>query len=331
MVENWGQDSAGEAIYRVCLERGGLSARVITYGATLQDLRLDGHPHPLVLGFNSLAGYQATEFYIGSAIGRYTNRIGGAAFVIDGDLYRVDANEAGNCLHGGAGGFHRRHWTIDAAGDSFVSLSYVSKAGEMGFPGALHAQCRYRLLEDQTLEIVFRAVTDAPTVCSMTNHSYFNLDDGGAKPINKHRLRIAAAQTLVTDELDIATGDIIAVDSTEQDFRSLRNFGSAAYDLNYCVSDRREMLRHVATVEGDIGLCMDLATTEPGLQFYTGDHLFGLTAGLDDIVYGGRSGLCLEPQNWPNAPNHAHFPSPVLRPGETLEQKTTYRFYQSDS
>lgn len=326
MVEYWSLSDDGEPVERVVISNGKLTASVITLGATLQDLRLAGHPHSLVLGFDSYFDYAQQEAYVGGVVGRVSNRIGRGAFMLDGESYTLDRNEGTTTLHGGAMGFDKLPWTILAAGDDFVTMELRSPDGDMGFPGTLLADVRYRIVGDATLEVILRAQTDKPTICSLSQHSYFNLHDGGASTIDRHTLRVDAERYVAVDPYDVPDGSLNDVADTELDFTGARPIGSTVLDINYCVGNERVALRPVARLVGDSGVSMDISTTEPGLQLYTADYLERTPARENGLQYKARSGICLEPQVWPDAVNKPHFPSARLDPGETLRQMTTYTF-----
>ncbi|MGB7431400.1 MAG: aldose epimerase family protein [Ahrensia sp.] len=326
MVEYWGLSDDGQSVERVIISNGTLTASVITLGATLQDLRLEGHPHSLVLGFDSYFDYAQQEAYVGGIVGRVSNRIGGGAFTLDGKNYTLDRNEGSNTLHGGAAGFDKLPWRILSAGDDFVTMELRSPDGDMGFPGTLLADVRYRIVGEATLEVVLRAQTDKPTVCSMSQHSYFNLHDGGASAIDNHVLSVHAARVVAVDAYDVPDGSLTQVADTELDFTAARPIGATMLDINYCVGEERRALRPVARLAGNSGVTMEIATTEPGLQLYTADYLERTPARESGLQYKARSGICLEPQVWPDAVNKPHFPSARLDPGETLRQETTYAF-----
>lgn len=326
MVEYWSLSDDGEPVERVVISNGKLTASVITLGATLQDLRLAGHPHSLVLGFDSYFDYAQQEAYVGGVVGRVSNRIGRGAFMLDGESYTLDRNEGTTTLHGGAMGFDKLPWTILAAGDDFVTMELRSPDGDMGFPGTLLADVRYRIVGDATLEVILRAQTDKPTICSLSQHSYFNLHDGGASTIDRHTLRVDAERYVAVDPYDVPDGSLNDVADTELDFTGARPIGSTVLDINYCVGNERVALRPVARLVGDSGVSMDISTTEPGLQLYTADYLERTPARENGLQYKARSGICLEPQVWPDAVNKPHFPSARLDPGETLRQVTTYTF-----
>lgn len=331
MVEYWGLDDDGQSVERVIISNGNLTASVITLGATLQDLRMEGHPHGLVLGFDSYYDYTQQQAYVGGVVGRVANRIGGGSFTLNGQRHSLDCNEDGNTLHGGSLGFDKLHWTVLASGDDFVTMELRSPDGDMGFPGTLLADVRYRIVGEAGLEVILRARTDKPTLCSLSQHSYFNLHDAGASSINNHKLMVDASRYVAVDPYDVPDGTTVEVAGTPLDFTSEKPVGNTMMDINYCLSDARVPMRHVARVVGDSGVTMDIETTEPGLQLYTADYLDRLPPRENGVQYGARSGICLEPQVWPDAANNAHFPSAVLNPGETLRQETTYTFSKTSA
>lgn len=324
----------GRTVHRVTLTGDGLTARILTFGAVVQDLRLDGHPPPLVLGFAGFPPYLDRSPYFGAIVGRCANRIAGGRFTIDGIIHAVDRNERGRtCLHGGADGISQRLWTLAELGGDFVTLSLRDPDGAMGFPGTLSIACTYRL-RGAALEVTLTAETDAPTPCNLAHHSYFNLDDGGRSTILDHRLALFAEAVLPVDGHSIPTGAILPVAGTPFDFRAMRPIRrpgdrAAAYDHNWCLAAERRAPTLAARLEAArSGLAMELTTTEPGLQFYAGLSVGRSDPGLDGIVYADTAGLCLEPQVWPDAVNQPAFPSPLLRPGESYRQETAYRFFR---
>ncbi|HPY39513.1 MAG TPA: aldose epimerase family protein [Thiolinea sp.] len=312
----------GQAIHSFELTGGGLTARVLTLGGALQDLRLAGVPYSLVLGFPDLNSYLHSKAYIGANVGRFANRIAQGRATIAGQNYQFDTNFLGkHLLHGGSAGADRQVWTVTAHSANTLSLQLVLADGEMGFPGELTVELHYRLLPTASLEIEFVATTGAPTLCNFAHHSYFNLDGGGS--IQDHQLKIAANHYLPVDAEAIPTGEIAAVENTAFDFRELKliNWQQAQYDHNFCTADSKQALRPVAYLQGQNGVSMTLATTEPGLQLYDGQHLDG--------GFAAHAGLALEPQAWPDAPNHAHFPSAELLLGQVYRQVTRYSFSQA--
>ncbi len=308
---------------------GGLRARILTYGARIAgiDVPAASGPRRVTLDRPTLDAYEADAAYLGAVVGRVGNRIGGARFPLDGREIHVSANDGRNMLHGGEIGFDRAVWRAAAQGDA-VRLTHVSPDGDMGFPGTLTAHVTYAVQGD-ALVIDYEATTDAPTVLALTNHAYFNLD--GSPDVLGHSVAIAAERFTPADPTQIPTGELRPVAGTPFDFRSPQPVGARindddeqlrlakGYDQNYVLADasRAEPL-HAARVSAG-GLAMEVLTTEPGLQFYSGNFL--PKAGLPL-----RAALCLETQHFPDAPNHPGFPSIVLRPGQVRRSRTIYRF-----
>ncbi len=329
-LSTFGEMPCGESAYRIEIAAGGLSAAIITYGAAVQELRLMGFDRSLVLGLNTLEDYIVHSPHFGAIAGRVANRIAYGKFSIDGVSYQADQNIDGtHTLHGGAEGFGVRNWQIEDLGSDFVTLRLESGDGDMGFPGNMIARCRYSITEDQGLRVELSAESDAPTLCNLAHHSYFNLDGEG--DILGHEIMIDAGEITEMSDALLPTGNLLDVGGTMFDLRELRQVsigkadGSLRYDHNYCLSRARVPLRRVAKVRG-AGIEMDVLTTEPGLQFYDAAKLATPVSGIDGRTYGANSGLCLEAQFWPDAPNHENFPDITLRPGETYRQITEYRF-----
>ncbi|OUS08458.1 hypothetical protein A9Q96_03165 [Rhodobacterales bacterium 52_120_T64] len=330
MMHKFGQMPDGTEVHRIKLTGYGLVANVLTYGAVLQDLRLDGHEPSLVLGFEDFPSYLAHSPYFGATAGRYINRIRGGHFEIDGKAYQLDQNFLGkHCLHGGSIGIGKRVWNIEEHSDHAVTLSIIVADGEMGFPGELKVRAIFTLQPDHTLDIRYEATTDKPTLCNIGHHSYFNLD--GGKSIVDHTLQVEASQyTPVDDEL-IPTGLVMDVDGTGFDFREPREvkFGGQGgiFDHNLCLSPVRENLRLVATLHSPLsGVSMRINTTEAGLQVYDGAKIDAPVPGLDGVEMGPRVGIAIEPQVWPDSAHHEHFPQAILRPGQQYVQQTQFAF-----
>ena len=322
----FGQLPDGREVQAMTLTGGGMTARVLTLGAIVQDLRLEGVDHPLVLGFDTLGPYLAQGRYFGALVGRFANRIGGAGFVLDGREYRTDPNFLDrHTLHGGAAGTHARLWHIAARRPDAVLLVLDLPDGDMGFPGHLRIEAQISL-SHRALRLSLRAETDAPTPCSLSHHGFFNLDGGG--DIRQHRLEIAADHYLPVDAELIPTGQIAPVTGTGFDFRRARPIDPGGYDHNFCLSDGPRPLRDIARLTGRSGIAMTVATTACGLQFYDGAKMSDLN-GLDGRRYGPFAGLALETQGWPDAPNRPHFPDAVLRPGQLWTAQTHYRFSEA--
>ena len=324
-----------EMVGRVTISDGALAAKVITWGAVVQDLRLAGHAPPLVLGFESFDPYPAHSPYFGAVPGRVANRIRDARAPLDERTVELDANVRGvHHLHGGRAGIGRKNWRIEDLGAAHVTLAVDSPDGDMGYPGNYTARCTYRVA-DATLHVDLSATSDAPTFSNLVQHSYFNLADGGRTDILGHKLRIDADTFLEVDQDFIATGEPVSVGGTRFDFRELRTIHAGEgdppiWDNNLCVSDEQVAMREVARLESPSGaVAMKVSTTEPGVQFYAGHKIDVPVPGLDGIRYVPRSGLCLETQAWPDGPNNPDYPSTVLRPGHTRSQKTAYAFHSA--
>jgi aldose 1-epimerase len=330
--EIFGRLENGETVERIRLAGGGLTAHVLTWGAVIQDLRLDGHDAPLVLGFEDLAGYLHHSPYFGATPGRCANRIKDGRFSIDGADFQLECNEGGvTHLHGGRDGIGRQNWRIAAQDTDVVTLSLIDPAGRAGYPGNCAITCTYRLSGEGVLSVVYEATTDAPTPVNLCQHSYFSLD--GSPDALGHEIRVAAEHYLPVDERLIPTGEIRPVAGTPFDLRQwtpLRRqteAGGIAFDHNFCLSPRRQAKRPVAEVRSpQSGVSLEVATTEPGVQLYTGAKVAPAVPGLEGRRYGAFAGFCLETQVWPDAVNHGHFPNAVLRPGEVLRQETDYVF-----
>ncbi len=326
-VEHFGE-FRGQPVERVWLDNGrGLRAAVLNWGGVLQDLTLDvdGAARSLVLNFDEFTDYPAKSPYFGAMVGRFGNRIGGAAFELDGERFEVDPNEAGrNHLHGGLTGWGKRLWRIEAADVDSVTLGITSADGEMGYPGEVEARVVYRLIAD-ALVIEMTAETTRPTPINMVHHTYWNLDGGGS--IEGHALELDADRYLPTDEEQIPTGEILPVEGTVFDFRQRRRIdaaGTADYDHCMVLTDKPGVRPVAALVSGDGRVEMHLSSDQPGVQFYTGFKMD--ITGKGGRKIGPRSGLCLETEGFPDAPNKPQFPSSILRPGETYRHLMAHKF-----
>ncbi|GAA6179843.1 galactose mutarotase [Shimia sp. NS0008-38b] len=327
MTEVWGQIPDGTDVHRIKLVGGGLTAHVLTYGAVLQDLRLEGHPAPLVLGFSEFAPYLTDSPYFGATAGRFANRIRDGHLELDGETYQIDTNFIGkHTLHGGADSMGKRVWDVeDVSGDS-VTLKIVLADGHMGFPGELTARVTFAVLESGVLDIRMTAETDKTTICSLAHHSYFKLDAGDT--VSDHTLQVEAQAYLPVDSELIPTGEQAAVAGTRFDLREASAVSQThPVDHNFCLSADRLDLRRVATLKSAAsGVRMDCLTTEAGLQVYDGENINVALPGLDGRTMGPYAGIAMEPQVWPDAHHHEDFPQAVLRPGETYQQHTQFVF-----
>ena len=335
MTSSFGTLPDGDAVTCVQISAGRLRATILSWGATLQDLRFDLADNrsdiPLVLGFDSMDDYLVHGRFHGAIVGRVINRIGGASAVIDGRHRRLDSNsDGGHTLHGGSDGFGARNWQIVDASRAHASFGLIDPHGQMGFPGTVSATCTYSVFErgnHAVLRVELAATTDAPTLVNLGHHSYFCLDYSG--DVRKHHLRIDADRYLPCDEIALPTGDVAMVDGTGFDFRTPRPV-AGTFDHNFCLADQRRDLASVAQLSSPrSSLSMQISTTEPGLQLYTGHGLSGGGTGHGSHGNGPFAGICLEPQSWPDAPNNASFPSIDLAPGERYEQISEFAFTQS--
>ncbi|QQM31023.1 galactose mutarotase [Martelella lutilitoris] len=331
--EAFGQTKDGKTVSRVTITGGGLTAKIINWGAVVQDLRLEGHDHALVLGFDSFEPYPDHSPYFGATPGRSSNRIANGRFTIDGTEYQVDCNENGiTNLHGGRDGIGVSLWEFEEIAEDRVTLKIVDKDGRGGFPGNCEIRAHFRLKPRGVFSVVYEATTDKPTVANMCNHSYFNLGNG--TDTLEHTLMIAADHYLPTDERQIPTGEIRPVVGTPFDFRKPHplkredeNGRQVLFDHNFCLSPGRTEKRPVISVYAPSSkVTMDVLTTEPGVQLYTAFKLDETPEGLNGFPYGPFAGFCLETQVWPDAINQDGFPNAILRPGETLRQATEYVF-----
>ena len=323
----------------------GMEARITNYGGIIVSLIVpdkNGKPGDIVLGYDTLAGYLRTTPYFGAIVGRYANRIGKARFSLNGKEYALAANDGTNTLHGGLKAFDKVVWTVDetyAPAEPSLALTYVSKDGEEGFPGTLKVRVVYTVTDSNALRIEYFATSDAPTVLNLTNHSYFNLADSGRTAVLGHELLLDAGRFTPIDAGLIPTGEMRSVAGTPLDFRTSSQIGARieakdeqlllarGYDHNWII-DRtgNGLVRAARVAEPKSGRVMEVWTTEPGIQFYTGNFLDGTITGKNGVVYQRRAALCLETQHFPDSPNRPEFPTTVLNPGETFTSTTVYSF-----
>lgn len=323
----------------------GMSVKIINYGAAITSLFVpdrDGKIEDVVLGYDSLQGYVNGSEYFGAVVGRYGNRIEKGRFQLDGKQYQLTVNNGRNHLHGGEIGFNKVFWDATVPGDAdmkTIRFQYVSPDGEEGYPGTVTLNVSYTLTDDNELRIDYEGTTDRPTILNPTQHSYFNLSGKFMDTILDHKLMIEADSfTPVNSEL-IPTGEIAPVADTPMDFRQPETIGARiddpfeqlvfgqGYDHNWVLRHSTGEVRKVAELyDPSSGRLMTVYTDQPGLQFYSGNFLDGTAAGKNGIHYGHRTGLCLETQVFPDAPNKPDFPSATLRPGQVYRQTTIYKF-----
>lgn len=331
-AEVFGALENGEVVRRVTIAGGGLTVSVITYGAVIQDVRLEGHAPSLVLGFGAFADYLVHSRHFGASPGRVANRIGGGRFRLDGVEHQLELNENGvTHLHGGREGFGKRNWRLTALSKNSVTLSIHDADGHAGYPGNCEASVTYALPGNGVLSCLYRATADRPTIANLCQHSYFTLDE--AADVMDTRITIAADHYLPVDGLTVPTGEVRPVDGTPFDLRAETRIGDRitadfpGFDHNFCLSPQRVAKRPVArAVSPRSGITLDVVTTEPGVQFFTASKLSVPVQGHDGRAYGPSAGFCLETQIWPDAINRENFPEAVLRPGEELVQETDYIF-----
>ena len=334
----YGKAPEGESVDLYTMDNGsGMQVKVTNYGGIVTHLRVpdqQGQPVDVVLGFESLEGYLAGHPYFGALIGRYGNRIARGRFVLAGREYQLATNNGANHLHGGKIGFDKVVWQGEKIDDSDgvgVRLTYLSADMEEGYPGNLRVTVTYTINRQQELKIDYRAFTDKATPVNLTHHSYFNLN--GAGDVLDHKLMIAADHYLPVDSGLIPYGKPGAVRQTAMDFTSPQPIGSrisqvkGGYDHNLILNQYNGTLRQVAQISGTkTGIIMSVLTTEPGLQFYSGNFLDGSLKGKGGVFYQKHAGLCLEAQHFPDSPNQPDFPNTILKPGQVYSQTTVYRF-----
>lgn len=326
--------------------RNGVRACITNYGATLVSLETpdrDGRLGNIVLGFRDLDGYLGEHPYFGSAVGRYANRIAGGRFMVDGTAVQLATNNGPNHLHGGINGFNRVVWAAEPFLTSFgpgLRLRHTSPDHDEGYPGEVEATVVYTLTHDDELMIDFTATTTAPTAVNLTHHSYFNLDGPGLRDVLSHEIQILADRYLPTDETLIPTGELRDVKGTPFDLRLPQRIGdrkgeivgpqfAGGYDHCFALSGYGQGAEPflAARLRAPVsGRTLEVWTTEPGLQLYTGNFLDGTIVGAEGVHYHKHAGLCLEPQRYPDSVNRPEFPTAFLRPGETYRHTTIYRF-----
>ena len=336
-AQHFGTLPDGTEVSRYTLRHGGVEAAFLDYGARLISLKLtdsSGNTTDIVLGYNDLETYIADKTYSGAIVGRFGNRIANGVFAIDGVTYQVPKNDDTNALHGGPVGFDRKVWTAAESADG-LEFTVVSPDGDMGFPGTLTATVRYSL-SDAGLKIEYTATTDKPTIVNLTNHAYFNL--AGEGTILDHEITIPAKHFTPVTEMLAPTGELAPVAGTLFDFTSGRRIGDHiddreaqlvwghGWDHNWVLGISGEMKLAAILRDPLSGRTMTVSTTEPGVQFYSGNFMDGTMPDRSGGVYPRRGGLCLETQHFPDSPNHPEFPSTVLRPGETFRSTTLFSF-----
>jgi aldose 1-epimerase len=325
----------------------GMAAAITNYGATLVSLKVpdkSGKIGDVTLGYDNVGGYESGKSFFGATVGRYGNRIAHGKFALDGVIYTLPRNDGENSLHGGTEGFNKRLWTardVSTSAGQALELTYLSKDGEEGYPGNLSVKVVFTVLaKENALKIDYTATTDKATVLNLTHHSYFNLAGQGNGDILHNQLTLHASRFTPVDATLIPTGELNEVRGTPFDFATAAAIGARidqedqqlkfgkGYDHNWVLDRKSPNALSVAAevYEPQTGRVMDVLTTEPGVQFYSGNFLDGTIQGKEGKTYGHRSALCLETQHFPDSPNHPNFPSTVLKPGQKFSSSTIYKF-----
>lgn len=340
-VQSFGKTADGTPVEQYVLTNGNLTAKIITYGAIVTELDVpdrQGKSADVVLGFDNLEGYLGNHPYFGAIIGRFANRLAKGKFTIDGKEYATATNNGPNSLHGGLKGFDKAVWKaedVSTAAAPAVRMTYLSRDGEEGYPGNLTTKVTYTLTGD-ALRIDYEATTDKPTTVNLTSHGYFNLAGPASGLILGHELMLAADEYTPVDDNLIPTGEIKTVRGTPLDFTTSMTIGTrfdqlkadpVGYDHNFVLRGGSKEPNLAARVyEPGSGRVMEVFTTEPGVQFYTGNFLDGTLKGKGGVTYKKNQAFCLEAQHYPDSVNHPNFPTTILRPGSTYTQTTIYKF-----
>ena len=326
--------------------KNGVQVTITNYGATVVSLRVpdrNGQLADVALGYDNVKDYETGKAYFGTTVGRYANRIAHGKFTLNGATYTLPKNDGDNSLHGGSKGFSKRFWTareVSARNGQALELRYLSKDGEEGYPGNLSVTVVFTLTNNNELKIDYSATTDKDTVLNLTNHSYFNLAGQGSGEILSHQLTLHADRFTPVDATLIPTGELRTVKGTPFDFTHATEIGARinqddqqlkvgrGYDHNWVLNQSKsgELTLAAELYEAKSGRVVEVRTTEPGIQFYTGNFLDGTAHGKENKVYNYRTGLCLETQHFPDSPNHPDFPSTVLKPGQHFHSTTIYKF-----
>ncbi|MDQ6673415.1 MAG: galactose mutarotase [Chloroflexota bacterium] len=341
-------DLYGQRVERYTLSSGAARVKLLTYGGIIQSIEVPdrrGQPLNVALGYATLDEYAAGNTYFGAIVGRYANRIAGGRFTLEGVTYELPTNNGPNSLHGGVRGLDQHIWHAVASQEPngvALHLTYTSPDGDQGYPGALAVEVTYTLGGASDLRLDYRAVTDRPTIINLTNHSYFNLGGEGSGDVEDHLLTIHADRYTPVDATLIPTGAVEAVAGTPLDFATPRPIGARirvgfeqlalaqGYDHNFVLNrpnrSDRELILAATAIHPPTGRVLEVLTTEPAVQFYSGNFLTGSRVGTSARLYRQGDGFTLETQHYPDSPNHADFPSTVLRPGEVFTSTTVFRF-----
>jgi aldose 1-epimerase len=342
----FGQTADGQPVDVYTLtNKKGMQLKVLNYGGIILELWVpdrNGQYQDVIVGYDNISGILADSYYMGALVGRYGNRIARGQFSLDGQVYRLACNNGANHLHGGLKGFDKVLYAAEEVkkdGAAALKLSYLSQDGEEGYPGNLQVSVFYQLTENNAYSIDYSASTDKRTVINLTNHAYFNLSADFTRDILPHRLMIAADRYTPTDSGSIPTGELLPIKNTPLDFTQLTAIGerinanfeqlqfARGYDQNFVLNRTPGALGLAARVcEPLSGRCLEVRTTEPAIQLYSGNFLDGSKKGKGGLPIRWRGGLCLEPQHFPDSPNRSNFPSTVLDPDRTYQSRSVYRF-----
>lgn len=348
-VDDYGTTADGQKVNQYTMtNRRGMTVRFISYGGIITDIITpdrDGHLANVVLGFSKLADYEKHNgnIHFGALIGRYANRIANGRFSLNGHEYRLPINASPNSMHGGNRGFDRFVWQVKPIKQRdgvAAELTLVSPNGDEGYPGKLTVKVTYQLTDDNALRIDYRAATDSDTVVNLTNHSYFNLAGNGKGSVENHLVQIAASRYTPTDATSIPTGELAPVTGTPFDFRTPMTIGARlraanqqliwaqGYDQNWVLDNggKREPGFAARVSNPRSGRMLEIYTTQPGLQFYTGNGLDGSVVGSANTAYRQTDGFAVEAEHFPDSPNKPQFPSTELKPGQTLQETTILKF-----
>ncbi|MEN8226177.1 MAG: aldose epimerase family protein [Bacteroidota bacterium] len=335
--EAFGKADTTEVYLYTLTNNNGMTVKITNYGGIITSILApgkDGKLADVVLGFDELQPYLDGHPYFGCIVGRYGNRIADGRFSIDGEDYTLAANNGPNHLHGGVKGFDKVVWDAkekSSSDSASLRLRYTSQDGEEGYPGNLRIMVTYTLTGNNELIVDYKATTDKPTPVNLTHHSYFNLG-GSQENALDHILTIAADKYVVVDETLIPTGELASLDNSVMDFRKGNSIGSriaeveGGYDHTYVLFNMGNMLKVADVYHPKSGRALEVYTSEPGIQFYSGNFLDGSLTGKNDIVYHKHHGFCLETQHFPDSPNQPGFPNTILRPGEEYGYTTIYKF-----
>jgi aldose 1-epimerase len=346
-MESFGKTADGQDVQLFTLtNKNGVEARIMNFGGIVVSLKTPdrkGELADIVLGYDNVKGYEGDTAFFGALIGRYGNRIAKGQFTLNGKTYQIPLNDGPNALHGGPNAFNKKVWTakdISTHSTPMLQLTYLSKDGENGFPGNLNVQVTYSLTSNNELRIDYAATTDKDTVLNLTNHSYFNLKGEGQGDILQHEVRLNANKFTPVDATLIPTGELKNVQATPFDFRKSTAVGARineddqqlkygwGYDHNWVLNGMGagQLVIAARVHEATTGRVLEVLTDQPGVQFYTGNHMDGTIRGKGGKVYPKRGGLCLETQHYPDSPNHPAFPSTELKPGQKFHSTTIYKF-----